>query len=507
MKKLSFLMAALLVAMTGCQKEPQVTPDGETNVAGKSYVSVNISLPNLPGTRANDNFNAGSIKEYQVNDINLVFFQDGAYMDHHELVVPVSWSSANETTNITTTHSTGAIEVNSPSINEVLVLINSKKIFPTANDLKKNFTTLNNTMETAIGNIADIDDPNFFMSNAPLRVGGNVQYLVPVVTSNDKDNTTPANVYVERASAKIEFIPGNSFTQPANGKVVFSKWELDITNKAFYPVRQVDDAWSTYPLYGGNSGIPANPDRIYYAKDHNYDSFITGSLDDELKNDATKVNRALNTVAYCHENTFDIANMKEKQTTRIIAEATYMPTNPVTDGTEVWDSETPSTWYKVGSGNVAYTPEGLKKVLAAAIDPADATALDSFIAATDAGVADVTFTTSGKKASDIVGTIYRYTNGVCYYPIRIRHFTDIELGYASAAEFESSFLTGYKSKDLGRYGVVRNNWYQISVNSVSSPGEPTIPEAGEDLDDKTKAYLSCNINILAWCLRTHSVDL
>ena len=40
-----------------------------------------------------------------------------------------------------------------------------------------------------------------------------------------------------------------------------------------------------------------------------------------------------------------------------------------------------------------------------------------------------------------------------------------------------------KKKYLGRYGMVRNNWYELQVNSISNPGSPDVPEVNPDTPD------------------------
>ena len=70
---------------------------------------------------------------------------------------------------------------------------------------------------------------------------------------------------------------------------------------------------------------------------------------------------------------------------------------------------------------------------------------------------------------------------------------------------------------LGRYGVVRNNWYRLELQSVSGPGTPWIPDPsdpdptnptppGTD-DDEADAYISVKITINPWTYWTQGVDL
>lgn len=104
------------------------------------------------------------------------------------------------------------------------------------------------------------------------------------------------------------------------------------------------------------------------------------------------------------------------------------------------------------------------------------------------------------------GEVQQYKEGVCYYEIFIRHFTDEEGGYGSAS---APWIKegDYTAAQLGRYGVVRNNWYTVTINSIKQPGEPTIPVDKDEPVDAVTAYINCSIEISPWARRNHSVDL
>ena len=57
---------------------------------------------------------------------------------------------------------------------------------------------------------------------------------------------------------------------------------------------------------------------------------------------------------------------------------------------------------------------------------------------------------------------------------------------------------GDEASYLGRYGMVRNNWYNISINSVTHVGSPIIPPLTEDADDKVEQLLNATLNISGW---------
>ena len=120
-------------------------------------------------------------------------------------------------------------------------------------------------------------------------------------------------------------------------------------------------------------------------------------------------------------------------------------------------------------------------------------------------------------------TITKYVDGKSYYNIRIKHFGDDltpwntwEAAAGKTAPSGSTIAEIYPNNDsnqagdyLGRYGVLRNNWYNISVNKIRFLGEPvpnTTTWPGTP-DDELDTFIAFKINILSWAKRTQSVDL
>lgn len=137
---------------------------------------------------------------------------------------------------------------------------------------------------------------------------------------------------------------------------------------------------------------------------------------------------------------------------------------------------------------------------------------------------DGTPTNSGDNfntAKNRIGDVYKYVDGIAYYEVRIQHFGD-DLTPWNDGEFtvgnepkEGSINTIYPTLPnqngnyLGRYGVLRNNWYNITVNNVKRIGTPFIPAVSgvTTPDDVINSYISVNINILSWAKREQGVDL
>lgn len=509
MKKLSFLMAALLVAMTGCQKEPQVAEGNDANA--KHYVAVNINLPSSAATRAdsnpghNDNFDDGIENEYKVNDVTLVFYKEEAGDFTFKQAVtanPSPWANDNTANNITLSGNTGALEVDHADITHVLVLVNANG-FTTAYD-GATFSTFNAALNAVANDITGASRNDFFMSNAPVYNESTHTFsiLVPIaVYSSEAEATAHANdcnVKVERAAAKVQVAYENSYTSTQYpGTVKFSNWALDVTNKSLFPVHKYEDYsgaatwWASADAFV-NSGIYSTTSgRTYFSVDPNYsESYDADNFNYLTAGDVTLEETE---TAYCLENTFTTGNMNQNQTTRVVFKATFTP-DEFNEGDD---------WYMVGSAKAAYTETDFVNL----INEKAGTSLAIGDIEFDANNEIVWTGKSYETAKASIGDVYKYTNGVCYYPVLIRHFIATEHGQTSESAFWTSYESGYKACDLGRYGVVRNNWYKLTVNSVSEPGVPVMPETPDTPDDEITRYCACTIDILAWNVRNQGVDL
>ncbi|UVV56024.1 Mfa1 fimbrilin C-terminal domain-containing protein [Bacteroides fragilis] len=105
-----------------------------------------------------------------------------------------------------------------------------------------------------------------------------------------------------------------------------------------------------------------------------------------------------------------------------------------------------------------------------------------------------------KVLTDNLPTVYY--NGYCYYVVPIRHFAKGEVAEYTGGE--------YQPHHLGRYGIVRNNYYQITINDITQPGEPiTDPtvDPSTDKDDETNYWIKVSIKVLSWKIRTQNVIL
>lgn len=111
--------------------------------------------------------------------------------------------------------------------------------------------------------------------------------------------------------------------------------------------------------------------------------------------------------------------------------------------------------------------------------------------------------------------IKKYSGGVSYYVVPIAHFNDTSTpwkanGNSSELTTDDAYGTGSDAtRDfLGRYGLVRNNWYELNVNEFKKIGSPVIPALSVDLSDdnnEVKKYIGIETHIFSWAKRTQSI--
>ncbi|MCC8094576.1 MAG: fimbria major subunit [Tannerellaceae bacterium] len=70
--------------------------------------------------------------------------------------------------------------------------------------------------------------------------------------------------------------------------------------------------------------------------------------------------------------------------------------------------------------------------------------------------------------------------------------------------------------DFGKYGIVRNNWYSLTLSSVNGAGTPWYPEIikpgpGDpdptDPIDQEAGYLGIEVQLAPWILWTRDIDI
>lgn len=389
-------------------------------------------------------------------------------------------------------------------------------------------------------------------------------------TKEEAQSKPGTTVHVERGLAKVTvgknststkdyFAEGGANATGSNyssDKVQITNWALDVTNKKSFPVHVTSglkdgttsegetvpayaEIWSNTAATSGTA--PATSrfvsqlsatgafNRVYWGIDPNYSTKYT--TPEECKGafnilGNAKITGDVAKPQYCLENTFDIDHMMQGQTTRVVFKAKYTPKDGL--------AETDGTFYTIGN-----MPTILKEaVLETTVNNAATSVLPSeykvvytnlkkegshMITLEDivdkaTGTThlekDATYGTKTgeeivKEINDKLGLkagvgINTYLKGVTYYIARIKHFGDHLTPWAAGNETYG----GKNLNWLGRYGVLRNNWYDLTINTISGPGYPDVPEVKPtDPDDEDTKYISVSVKILDWAKRSHSYDL
>lgn len=542
------LMAALAA---GCSSDDIVDDGGKKPgmTDGESFVALNIKMPTTNGTRA-ENFEEGTPDEYNVEKIKITFYkqetggESAGSLEYN--ASELSWVK-DDATGITTTALLPVKTVTFAPGTNYYALVEVNTPDKLANQVNPTNEDVTITAKELTGDAKN----DFFMTNA-IRHDG--KYLVAVQSYNSaREAQTNAHLYtifVERAVAKVELsVDGtndwkkNTYTIPgettnnvyAKSQIRIDGWKLDITNKKMYPIRNFEGKSNTtwagddYARFYGNA-----THRTYWAVDPNYDETTEAQLTSDF-NTASNYDNTVGYpkregedsyeavaagVEYCLENTFNTKHQKQNETTRVVVEATYTPKFAAGEKIEGPDGDG-ATWYTIGNSTKAYTTSSLKAKIKEVLGITDETVSVtlSTLAAGKTNIDNTTFSVSGvtnpteiannvTKVQNVLGrTITTYKDGKCYYAIRIKHFGD-ELPWGEATGYpDYTKNPGMDAQYLGRYGVVRNNWYKITINSVAQPGSPTVPTAYGDPDDVHDYYLQANINILDWAVRTQGVEL
>ena len=379
-------------------------------------------------------------------------------------------------------------------------------------------------------------------------------------TEAEAKSKPAAEIYVERAVAKVT-VQSNNGTLEANKDKAASKisyklnsWVVDNTNKKSYIVRQYDEAWNSINSDKATSAdskyrfvwdTPVNPNatnklyRTAFAQDPEYNTTTAATNYNQM---ASNTSMTMSTdfgdghPQYCNENTFKVTAQNQDQTTRVV-----LGVKMSAPGTTTYDADL----YTVnGNKEVVYTKatlaERLKNILLKEsnvkkwtddhkIEPsfditfstttagATTIATATFKGKTAAGATEETYSTPfTTNFNTALPNIVRYKGGVAYYAVRIKHFGDTDTPWnvsgqgVTAGSNSYIYNTTSTSSDnwfLGRYGVVRNNWYDISVNKIQTLGDATTPALSNTPDDVLENYISVSINVLSWSKHTQGADL
>lgn len=402
----------------------------------------------------------------------------------------------------------------------------------------------------------------FLMTNAPLyntAAGTHTVQTLSLIaperiklTPEEAEGEAATEVYVERVMAKVCLVDGRdatkrqySVTNDAGYKTTYhvelKNWVLDNTNRSAYLTRHATTA--DFKTWAGLKNVKADATRFigatavatgdyqkfvrtHWAKDVNYDKNVYPADMSRLGDgNEAAVNGALgaDNPQYCFENTFDVERMTIDNTTRAILAAQFVENGKKPADLYLYDNDTTTL------ANVANMKADITAAInAMAVVKARGTATDvtfeevnahlkrvkSFTIGSVSYAADATDAAVLKVFNTVysnIGDINIYKDGMAYYQIRVKHFGDDltpwNRGEAKVTTTDTYPVVNRDANYLGRYGILRNNWYELNVATVNRLGYPAIPPLTDKPDDLLNEYISVIVNIQPWVKKGKEIVL
>lgn len=408
---------------------------------------------------------------------------------------------------------------------------------------------------------------------AAAPTAGDIRTLVNLknslyATEEEAKNNPAGSIYVERAVAKATLSISSNLAKTEIGgeqlEIENVEWRLDNTEPTSYIVRNTGAAeWMGYQngsngyrfvghtKMGTTSIQPQEPlYRTYWCLDPTY-AQAEPALDTDV-NTLDGFVKAGEKPLYCHENTFSVANQNYPNTTRALLKVTFKGgTFYILNGREdqLFRNVADACSYSVA---FILNDDKIKAAVKSGLAPNTSLELDkdnyaqyiniAFARNAETGQYEVTSVTfnddqfaqaptwtdaDSEQLCSLVNNYYKiseFENGVCYYDLRFMHFASTTASEDLApwnvttpntpTTAEAYPNTDGKAENnwLGRYGMVRNNWYDVNVSAFRHLGKPALPALDvtkvKDPDDKneTEDWIAFKINILSWAKRTQNVE-
>ena len=487
MKKRGLFLSALMMGavMAGCSSDDELNEIAvdKKNVQKESYMAINIFAANESGSRATDDgFHAGTDEDNAVNDLVLVFF-DAEGKFYNAQTPTLEWETVSDNSSLA-------------KKSDVVVVFNGKEVKPASfvallNTGKSATAFDNKTLEDVQGMVTDYaSNGHFVMSNSVFSKDG-IQVAAPITddmicSSEDAAKNNPAIAHVERVAAKLQA------TATANTKIEGKEVTLDnkkvtlkptITGMKFVHTASSsnllkDINFTTEPFNGWNDAANF---RSYWANVCDSATYKVYSYNDAVKNGPSLLTE------YVNENT-------SEEPTKLLVTATI----------SAEENGTPVDIFKYKG--YYYTEEGLKNYIASILkekslkytlkNGTEGTDWATYLTVTHPegashweGTIDVTSDVVINEAVQAefekFEKVLWWNDGKCYFYVPVEHYG-------------------------GKVGVVRNHWYNLTVNSITGLGTPVADPDDEIVPEKITEetyYVAAQVQILKWKMVSQNVDL
>lgn len=507
-------LTGLALLATSCSSNDEVLNGGDgTTSEGKTYAQIAISVANSATTRAltgnTGDEEYGKNEEYTVNDLTVVLANEN---DIAMQVITPTLKTVSDVDEADRQIRVTEPFACTPGTYKVYVLANYKNSQNALTPIIKGSTDMK--AEFGITDIAKLSTKdNFFMTNvsAPetqdiVKKGADGKE-VDDAGNEITDGKTDLNllkVDVERAVSKVTFAnTDNQLFEIKVGDNTIAKATLEGAslinlNKKMYLVKDGTLA-TNKPITTGDWPYPKDPN---YGQTSIDEAYCKVNFEQSI---ATEFPAPSTATFYCPENTMEASAQLNGQTTGVVYKVKYVP---VGDYYTVLDAKNGTDSYSKMFKevlNLTGKDPAITNTIFTTAEGTDGTfySYNGYVFKTKAGARlykaiatantgdDAAAVNAAFKTNESDADIQTYKEGYCYYTAWIKHNP-------------TSTVTMQQDK----YGVVRNFWYELTVNSIKKLGysKPTYKDT-KDPDDKEEASIQVQVNIKKWRVVKQNLDL
>lgn len=512
-------LTGLALLTTSCSSNDEALNGGNgASNDGNTYAQIAISVANSATTRADGNNTGdevfGTDDEYTVNDLTVVLANENDIA--MQVITPTLKTVSNKDEADKQVRVTEPFTC-TPGKYKVYVLANYKNSQSSLSPIIKGSTDMK--MVFGIGDITKLyTENNFFMTNVSAPEEKDIVEKATGKEVNDDGtektggkNVNLVKVNVERAVSKVTF--GNtadklSFNIEEGGNIIAkAKLEgvslINLNNKMFL-VKEGTLAQNK-PVTTNDWPYPVDPNYYKTKEDADYATYIT---DNFTQKEASSFSAPSDAKFYCPENTMSALAQLNGQTTGVVYKVNYKPEGKyytelaAENGTDSYSQ----MFEKVLALGDDVRDAAITKTIFTTAEGTDGTngtfySYNGYVFKTKAGArlykaiatnpgADAATVNTAFKNNESDDDIQTYAEGYCYYTAWIKH------------------NPGGTTMQQDKYGVVRNFWYELTVNSIKKLGysKPTYKDP-KDPDDKAEASIQVQVNIKKWRWVKQNVDL
>ena len=527
MKIKAFLMSAVVAAMAFASCSDNLETPTKPTDDGIAYLSIRVeTYAGATRGSAEDNGAAESdLKSLYLltfdNGGNIVGIPGGTYY------IPIASGSTNPDAVKVSSAATRLLVIANPgtkllgvingvnatsnfaSLNVAITAAAMGEITDDVTSITKGFAMINSGDDTGKNAGDVISDPLIDLTGKIQKVSDYESQADAEAAAKAAAEAARVTVPIERLASKLELKTKTTIdVLPAGATFEFGNWTVDGINTTFFPYAEKTILGVTH--------VGTWYKKNFYTKDPNFTGTVgagisytkidkTGDYSPILVAPYTWMAKDIKT--YAIENTMAAAEQKYGNATRIVIKGKYYP---VASWTGDWFNFAGKNYETLALLQAAYTAAGagsnLETVCDKMFDKIDAYATAKALTLTGTDFSTLTeadlalIPNGGEVIKDGTNDVIRwYQDGLSYYYYEIRHDNETT-----------------KEMDFGKYGIVRNNWYSLTLGKINGAGTPWYPNIEEpgpgdpdptDPIDESAGYLGITISVAPWIIWNNEIGV